>query len=253
LNEAFNHWIVQGTPLVTVKAAMTLDGKIATSSGQSKWITGKLARARGMQLRRGADAILVGINTVLADDPSLTVRPPNGKRLRRIVLDAKARTPLGSKPVSDEHATLTAIVVGRSAPKGRVDALARRVQVIVAPTTKAKNAGSNVRRADIDLRWVLKRLGSEDVTHLLVEGGGEINASFLLQGLAHRVEFFYAPKIIGGRDARKAVAGDGVKKVEDAIQLREVEWRRLGSDLLLTGRVLMKSARAGNEADRPQI
>jgi len=232
---------------------MTLDGKIATSSGQSKWITGKLARARGMQLRRGADAILVGINTVLADDPSLTVRPPNGKRLRRIVLDAKARTPLGSKPVSDEHATLTAIVVGRSAPKGRVDALARRVQVIVAPTTKAKNAGSNVRRADIDLRWVLKRLGSEDVTHLLVEGGGEINASFLLQGLAHRVEFFYAPKIIGGRDARKAVAGDGVKKVEDAIQLREVEWRRLGSDLLLTGRVLMKSARAGNEADRPQI
>jgi len=238
LNEAFNHWIVQGTPWVTVKAAMTLDGKIATATGQSKWITGKLARASGMQLRQGADAILVGINTVLADDPSLTVRPANGERLRRIVLDANARTPLGSKLVSDEHAGLTTIVVGESAPKRRDEALAGLVKVLVARGTKPKGGASNGHPAGIDIRWLLKRLGSEEVTNLLVEGGGEINASFLLQGCAHRVAFFYAPKVIGGRDARKAVAGKGVKSVEAAIQLEEVQWERLGVDWLLTARVI---------------
>ena len=87
------------------------------------------------------------------------------------------------------------------------------------------------------MRWLLKKLGAEDVTSLLVEGGGEVNASFLLGGLAQRVAFFYAPKILGGRDSRKAVAGEGVKRLEDVIQLRDVEWRRLGPDLLLTARV----------------
>src|ERR1043166_8881746 len=114
LNETFNHWIVHRTPFVTVKAAMTLDGKIATASGESKWITGEQARSCGMRLRKGADAILVGINTLLADDPSLTVRTvqsPRSKvqshRLRRIVLDSMARTPLRAKVVNDAHAALT--------------------------------------------------------------------------------------------------------------------------------------------------
>jgi diaminohydroxyphosphoribosylaminopyrimidine deaminase/5-amino-6-(5-phosphoribosylamino)uracil reductase len=183
------------------------------------------------------DAILVGINTVLADDPGLTVRPPKGKMPRRIVLDTNARTPPGSKVVSDENAALTTIVVGKSAPKRRVKALARLVNVLVAPGTKPKDGASNRHPAGIDVRWLLKRLGSEDVTHLLVEGGGEINASFLLRGYAHRVAFFYAPRIIGGRDAHKAVAGKGVRRVEAAIRLREVQWERLGVDWLLTGRV----------------
>jgi diaminohydroxyphosphoribosylaminopyrimidine deaminase/5-amino-6-(5-phosphoribosylamino)uracil reductase len=202
LNEAFNHWIVQRTPFVTVKAAMTLDGKIAAASGESKWITGEEARAYGMKLRRGNDAILAGINTILADDPSLTVRigaPNSGSaradleigapQLRRIVLDSMARTPLNAKAVSDRHAALTTIVAGKLAS-------------------------------------------------LLVEGGGEVNASFLLGGLAHRVAFFYAPKILGGRDSRKAVAGEGVKSLSEVIQLRDVEWRKLGADLLLTARVV---------------
>ncbi|HZL79878.1 MAG TPA: bifunctional diaminohydroxyphosphoribosylaminopyrimidine deaminase/5-amino-6-(5-phosphoribosylamino)uracil reductase RibD, partial [Candidatus Limnocylindrales bacterium] len=124
LNEAFNHWIVHRTPFVTVKAAMTLDGKIATASGESKWITGEKARTHGMKLRQGSDAILVGINTVLADDPSLTARKQMadgrwqmGKPIRRIVLDSMARMPLDAKVVSDEFAALTTIVVGRRAPK----------------------------------------------------------------------------------------------------------------------------------------
>src|SRR6185369_8693273 len=115
---------------VTVKAAMTLDGKIATASGESKWITGEKAREYGMKLRKGADAILVGVNTILADNPSLTVRGRKSERrsqkenrLRRIVLDSRARTPLSSKVVTDEFAELTTILVGKSAPKNRVGML----------------------------------------------------------------------------------------------------------------------------------
>ena len=241
LNEAFDHWIVHRTPLVTVKAAMTLDGKIATASGESKWITGEPARAYGMKLRHGADAVLVGINTVLADDPGLTVRKQMadgrwqmGKPIRRLVLDSLARTPVAARIVNDKHAALTTIVVSKRAPKNRVAALEKRVRVLVAPL--AKSAIRNPQSA-INLRWLLKKLGAEKVTSLLVEGGGEVNASFLLGGLAHRIAFFYAPKILGGRDSRKAVAGDGAASLAEAIQLRDLEWRRLGLDLLLTARV----------------
>ena len=241
LNEAFNRWIVHCTPFVTVKAAMTLDGKIATASGESKWITGEKARAYGMKLRQGADAILVGINTILADDPSLTfrsakceVRSANERRLRRIVLDSLARTPLKAKVVSDEHAAWTTIIVSQHAPQSRVEALAKRVKVLAAPL--AESAIGN-RPSTIDLHWLLKKLGSENVTSLLVEGGGEVNASFLLGGLAQRVAFFYAPKILGGRDSRKAVAGEGVKRLDEVITLRDIKWRWLGEDLLLTARL----------------
>jgi len=159
LNEAFNHWIVHRTPFVIVKAGMTLDGKIATATGESKWITSEPSRKFAMNLRCGADAILVGVNTVLADDPALTVRMGNiehptsnlqhPKKLRRIVLDSMARTPLRAKVVSDEFAELTTIVVSRNAPKNRVAALAKRVNVLVAPERASK----------IDLRWLLKKLG----------------------------------------------------------------------------------------------
>jgi len=248
LNEAFNHWIVHRTPFVTVKAAMTLDGKIATASGESKWITGEKARAHGMKLRQGSDAILVGINTILADDPSLTfsshsnsnenIEHPTSnaqhRKMRRIVLDSLARTPLSAKVVSDEFAALTTIVVGKRAPKKRVAALEKRVNVIVAPSANSK---FKIQNSKLDLLWLLKKLGTENVTSLLVEGGGEVNASFLLGGFAQRVAFFYAPKILGGRDSRKAVAGEGVTRLTDALELAEVEWQRLELDLFLTARL----------------
>ena len=231
LNEAFNHWIVRRTPFVTVKSAMTLDGKIASASGESKWITGETAREEGMKLRAGADAILVGVNTVLADDPSLTVRlRENSKlkiqssRLRRIVLDTEARTPLKAKLVTDQWAGLTTIVVGRDASARRVAALARHVTVLRAPVR---------RDGKLNLRWLLRQLGRENVTSLLVEGGGEVNASFLLNRLAQRIVFFYAPKVLGGKKARHAVAGDGATGWQDNLTLREVEWRRVGADLML--------------------
>ncbi|NOS71541.1 MAG: bifunctional diaminohydroxyphosphoribosylaminopyrimidine deaminase/5-amino-6-(5-phosphoribosylamino)uracil reductase RibD [Verrucomicrobia bacterium] len=233
LNEVFNHWIVHRTPFVTVKAAMTLDGKIATAGGESKWITGEQARTHGMKLRQASDAILVGVNTVLADDPSLTARNaltdgPSGagKSIRRIVLDSMARTPTTAKVVRDEQAAMTTIVVSLSAPRKRVELLSKRVKVLVAPGARSK----------LDLRWLLRKLGRENVTSLLVEGGGEVNASFLLGGFAQRIAFFYAPKILGGSASRKAVAGDGATKLADAIRLRNVEWKKLGVDLLMTAR-----------------
>ena len=204
-----------------------------------------------MNLRQGADAILVGVNTILADDPSLTARGRKSEagsqnkhpQLRRIILDSLARTPLTRKVVCDKFATLTTIIVSKRAPKSRVAALAKRVNIIVAPAfmvgRASPRAGSSAAspRQHIDLRWLLKKLGSENVTSLLVEGGGEVNASFLLGGLAQRVAFFYAPKILGGRDSLKAVAGEGAKSLAEAMSLRDVEWKRIGPDLLLTARV----------------
>ncbi|MBI3880749.1 MAG: bifunctional diaminohydroxyphosphoribosylaminopyrimidine deaminase/5-amino-6-(5-phosphoribosylamino)uracil reductase RibD [Verrucomicrobia bacterium] len=227
MNEAFNHWIVHRTPFVTVKAAMTLDGKIATAGGDSKWITGERARAEGMKLRHSADAILVGVNTVFADDPALTARGVQSSKLRRIILDSRARTPLTAQVLRDKFAALTTIVVTKAAPARRVAALRRRVSVLAAPT----------RGGRVDLRWLLKRLGRDSVTSLLVEGGGEVNGAFLDQRLVQRVAFFYAPKILGGRDARRGIAGIGATKISETVPLREVEWRRLGEDILLTARV----------------
>ena len=222
LNAAFNQWIVHRTPLVTVKAAMTLDGKIATRTGESKWITNEKSRRWAMRLRQGADAILVGINTVLRDDPSLTVRIAGGKtNLRRIVLDSHARTPLTSKVAAD---ALTTIVVSPKAAKSRVKALARKVNVWTAP-------------GRIDVSWVVKKLGAEKVTSLLVEGGGEVNAAFLENGLAHRVAFFYAPKVIGGQNAIRAVAGAGFRRWKGVLRLKDVQFRRLGDDMMLEGAI----------------
>ena len=246
LNESFHHWIVHRVPFVTVKSAMTLDGKIATASGESKWITGEPARDEGMKLRQGADAILVGVNTVLADNPKLTFRSRTSEvesqkvgRLRRIILDSKARTPLTAKVVTDEFASLTTIVVTKMAPARRVAALAKRVEVWIAPGrgSALRGAGPLPGANRVDLRLLLKKLGRENVTNLLVEGGGEVNAAFLLGGFAQRVTFFYAPKILGGRDARKAVAGLGARRLADALTLRDIEWRRVGDDWMMTARL----------------
>jgi diaminohydroxyphosphoribosylaminopyrimidine deaminase / 5-amino-6-(5-phosphoribosylamino)uracil reductase len=230
LNEAFNHWIVHRQPWITVKAAMTLDGKIATATGESKWITGERSRAWSMKMRQGADAILVGVNTVIADDPQLTCRRSTAAaahRLRRIVLDSRARTPLAARIVVDDPDKLTTIVVTQAAPQARVKALAKQTNVLVSPAENHR----------VDLDWLLSQLGKEQVTSLLVEGGGEVNAAFLLAGYAHRIAFFYAPKILAGRDALGAVGGAGATCLQDTLDLSEVAWKQLGPDLLLTAKV----------------
>ena len=235
LNEAFNHWIIQRTPFVTLKAAVTLDGKIATATGDSKWITGKTARSHAMnQLRRGADAILVGINTILADDPSLTYRGPGQrhKAWRRIVLDSQARAPLRAKVATDPAAGQTMVVVAPDAPSDRVTALRKLVTVVEAPDQAGR----------IDLVWLLDQLGAEGVTQLLVEGGGEVSAAFLEAGLAHRIAYYFAPKLLGGRDSRPAVGGKGAASLAQAIELSAVEMLPLDRDWLITGLIRPRPA-----------
>ncbi len=230
LNESFNHWIIHRTPFVTVKAALTMDGRIATASGDSKWITGPAARHHAMkELRRNADAILVGINTILADDPSLTYRGPGAHRKswRRIVLDSQARTPLTAGVVTDAAASQTLVVIASGAPAERVAALRKRVTVVEAPAPRGR----------IDLKWLLEQLGGEGVTSVLVEGGGEVNAAFLQAGLAQRIAFYYAPKILGGRDSCPAVAGQGAASLQAAAELQDVEFLPLGRDWLITGSI----------------
>lgn len=233
LNEAFNHWIVHHTPFVTAKAAMTLDGKIATADGDSHWITSMAARRHAMKLRAGADAILVGIGTVLADDPALTIRQAaRGGQVRemarrRIVLDGRARTPLDSRLLSDAFADRTVVVVGRSAPSRAVAAIEKKASVLRAPERDGK----------INLRWLLGQLGHDGITSLLVEGGGEVHASFFEAKAVQRIAFYYGPKILGGRDARKAVAGDGARDLKTAWSLTRPEWELVGPDLFVTAAV----------------
>jgi len=234
LNEAFHHWIVTGEPWIVLKAGATLDGKIATRSGESKWITSDEARREAMRMRLGSDAILVGINTVLRDNPSLTLRAktkiPSWKKLRRVVLDREAQVPLDSNLVSDEQNETTTVFISSEAPRRRVEALRKTVQVVEAPLVGGK----------LDLEWISKFLGAEKITSLLVEGGGETHAQFLQQGLGNRVAFFYAPKILGGRTAPKSVAGNDL---EPPLKLENAEWRKLGPDLLLTACLSGCSAR----------
>lgn len=228
LNASFNHWITCATPFVTVKAAMTLDGKIARENGESKWITSEVARRKGMYLRRGADAVLVGIETVLADNPSLTIRGSRGvAQLRRIVLDSHARTPLNAKIICDEASDFTTVVVLRGSAHQNMIELRKRVKVVESPALNGR----------VDLKWLLQRLGRENVINLLVEGGGEVNAEFLNNHLTQRVAFFYAPKVLGGSCSRSAVGGNGMKDFGKHLYFSDLEWSRVGPDLLLTARV----------------
>jgi diaminohydroxyphosphoribosylaminopyrimidine deaminase/5-amino-6-(5-phosphoribosylamino)uracil reductase len=225
LNEAFNHWVVHRRPFVIAKCAMTMDSKIATAQGESKWITGEKARAEGMHLRRGADAILVGVNTVIFDDPQLTIRPARMRPLHRLVLDPRGRIPLTAKLLNDGEPTT--VVMGERTPKKRQDAIAEKVSVMLLDESDA----------GLDLPSLLNQLGDREITSLLVEGGGETLWTFFQQELVQRVAFFYAPKILGGRDARKATGGTGWSVAANAPKLRDVEWSRLGADLALTARV----------------
>jgi diaminohydroxyphosphoribosylaminopyrimidine deaminase/5-amino-6-(5-phosphoribosylamino)uracil reductase len=226
LNRAFNHWIVKRTPFITLKSAMSLDGKIATAEGESQWVTGEASRKHAMEFRAQVDAILVGVRTVLADDCALTVRLPGyeGKRLRRIVLDSQARTPLTAKVVSDEWCSLTTIVVSESALADRVRALRRNVEVWQLPPDPDGHPR---------ISCLLEKLGNESVTHLLVEGGATVADSFLRQGFVHRIHFYYAPRIIGGERALSSVSGKGVKYLSETPLIQNPEWMPIGNDFLL--------------------
>lgn len=231
LNEVFLHWIETGRPFVTMKFAMTLDGKIATKTGDSQWISGASSRHFVHELRDRNDAILCGIGTVLADDPSLTTRLPDrkGKNPVRVIVDSQARTPLTSHVVTDGCAR-TLLAVTEAASKERVQQLETAgVEVLRC------GAGSKV-----DLTYLMEGLGRRDITSVLVEGGGTVNFSLLEAGLVQKVMAFVGPKLVGGWEAKTPVEGDGFARLADAVNLGRLTAETIGDDVVLTGYVQEK-------------
>lgn len=226
LNEVFLKWMTTGLPFVALKTAMTLDGKIATATGQSQWITNEASRYETHRLRDIYDGILVGINTALADNPSLTTRLKEyqGRNPVRIVVDSRARLPLTAKLVTD-GAARTIVAVTEQAPAERVEALrSAGVEIIVAGSSN-----------HVDMQSLMEQLGVMKISSVLVEGGGSVNFSLLQAGLVDRVYAFIAPKLVGGRDALTPVEGEGFQELDRAVELENIQLRQLGSDVLLTG------------------
>jgi diaminohydroxyphosphoribosylaminopyrimidine deaminase/5-amino-6-(5-phosphoribosylamino)uracil reductase len=229
LYEAFARHVTTGLPFVTAKFAMSLDGKIATATGDSKWVTGAEARTLVQQFRRGVDAILVGVNTVLADDPQLTVRDAAGHPLTRqplrVVLDSQCRTPASARMLQEPGVTLI-FTSARAAP-ARMKALEAAGAGLV--TT---GLGADQR---VDPGAVMAELGRRDVVSLLAEGGGMVLGSLFDAGLVDKVHAFIAPMIIGGEAAPSPVAGQGIRNLAQAWRLRRTRFEPVGADWLITG------------------
>jgi diaminohydroxyphosphoribosylaminopyrimidine deaminase/5-amino-6-(5-phosphoribosylamino)uracil reductase len=232
LNRAFIHFHTQNTPYVTLKAATTLDGKIATATGQSHWITGAKARRHVHQLRARSGAVMTGIGTVLADDPLLTARlsPAAPRQPLRIILDSTLRTPPESRAVASASADAPLLIVTTDgAPGAREAALVRHgVEVLRVPPSDGR----------VDIRTALAVLAERGVISVLVEGGGTVNASLLKAGVVNSVLFFVAPKLFGGHDAPTAIEGAGVSVVSDAIPLCNVRIRRFAPDIAIEAEVV---------------
>jgi diaminohydroxyphosphoribosylaminopyrimidine deaminase/5-amino-6-(5-phosphoribosylamino)uracil reductase len=232
INEAYTKFITTGIPFVTAKFAISLDGKIATRKGDSRWISGSEARKYVHNLRYTTDAIMAGVNTVLADDPHLTTRCCGGrggtarKQPLRVVVDGEGRTPLTAQVFKQPGKTLLAL--GRKAAPEERAAFARAgAEILELPATKGL----------VDLEKLMAALGERQVTSVLVEGGGILFGSLFDQGLVDKVIAFIAPIIIGGAEARTAVAGSGVDKVADSFRLERVRVERFGDDLAVSGYV----------------
>jgi len=232
INEAYTKFITTGVPFVTAKFAISLDGKIATKSGDSKWISGSEARKYIHNLRYGADAIMAGVNTVLADDPQLTARCCGGrggtarKQPLRVIVDSKGRTPLTARVFSEPGKTLLAL--GKVVKPEEKSAFAEvGAELLELPSAEGW----------VDLEKLLKALGEREITSVLVEGGGILLGSLFDCRLVDKVIAFIAPVIIGGSKAKTAVEGKGVDKVVDSLKLERVSGEKLGEDLIVSGYV----------------
>ncbi|MRX71063.1 bifunctional diaminohydroxyphosphoribosylaminopyrimidine deaminase/5-amino-6-(5-phosphoribosylamino)uracil reductase RibD [Bacillus lacus] len=224
LNKFFFHFVVNKTPYVTLKAASTLDGKTATAAGESKWITGKEAREDVHRLRELHDAILVGVNTVIADDPQLTSRRSNPvKQPVRIVLDTKLKTPASAKLVTEPDSQ-TWIITGSGAPEEKIKLLQQNTHVSII----------KLETPQFNMKTVLKLLGERNITSLFVEGGGTVHGSFVREGVFQEAVFYIAPMLIGGAAAPSSVGGEGLSLLSDAKNLLFKEPVMMGKDLKIT-------------------
>lgn len=223
LNEVFNKYIVTKRPFVTLKSAITLDGKIATRESCSKWITSEKAREDVHALRNESAAILVGVNTIVHDDSQLTTRLPEGRHPWRIVLDSKLRIPEEARVITDGEAP-TWVFTGNSPDEEK--------------QIRLEQLGVKVFRTKTDqvhLEEVLDILGTHEISSLLIEGGGQVNASFVEQGLVDKLVLYVAPKVVGGKDAPTFLEGLGVGLMSEAKDLHDISFSQLGVDFKIEG------------------
>jgi diaminohydroxyphosphoribosylaminopyrimidine deaminase/5-amino-6-(5-phosphoribosylamino)uracil reductase len=228
LNEVFVKYIQTGQPFVTLKSALSLDGKIATSTGESQWITGPEARERVHRLRNQVDAILVGAGTVLKDNPRLTTRLKKGKghNPARVILDTRAEVPLKARVFHHANRDRVIYVTTSEAPASRVNRLKEsgvEVQVISKKNTH------------ISLIQMINKLGKIGITSVLIEGGGGVNASALKEAIVDKVVLFMAPLIIGGESAPGVVGGRGVKSLKQALPVKDISVTPVGADWMIVG------------------
>lgn len=223
LNEVFFHFIRTGTPFVVLKYAMTADGKIATRTGASQWITGEAARRRVHEDRLRYSAVMTGVGTVLADDPLLTCRIPGGRNPVRVVCDTRLRTPLSSRLVRTAREVPTVIAACRDAP------------VLTGPYLEAGCTVLTVPEKDghADLAVLMKLLGQRQIDSVLLEGGAELNFSALASGIVNRVHSYIAPKLFGGVTAKTPVGGEGVDAPDRAFRLGKPRITQIEEDILL--------------------
>lgn len=222
-----------GLPLVTLKLAMSLDGRIATRTGHSQWITGEESRHLVHQMRDEADAVVVGFGTVLADDPSLTTRNvPDGRDALRVVVDSRARTPHDARVITQQSSAGCVVACTEDAHQSDLAALRDAgAEILMLP---ASDEG-------VDLVALIGELGRRGALSVLIEGGAGLAWGALSAGVVDRIAFFYAPLIIGGAEALPGVAGAGFERVDDALRLSEFDLQRIGDDLLISGYLTPKS------------
>jgi len=225
VNQSFFKLVQEKIPFVIIKAAISLDGKIATSTNESKWITGERARLLGKKLRGKVDAILVGINTVIKDNPELL--PLRAKeRYLRIILDTKLRIPLEANILKNQKHYPTLIFTGAGVDPKKIKVLKEKgVEVKILKSKEQK----------INTKKVLKELGKRKIASLLVEGGGEVIASFVKENLVDKIYLFLSPCIIGGRNAPTWVEGEGFSSLQDALRVKIEKIRRVDEDILIEG------------------
>jgi diaminohydroxyphosphoribosylaminopyrimidine deaminase/5-amino-6-(5-phosphoribosylamino)uracil reductase len=229
LNQPFRKHARTGRPWVLFKSAMTLDGKVATSGGDSKWISGEESRYLAHHWRAECDAVAVGIGTALADDPLLTARVKGARRQpRRIVFDSLARLPLASKLVRDARRIPLTVVVSRAARRTATDALeSHGIEVVIAA---GENEPARVRSA-------LDQLGAAGISSILLEGGPHLAGAFLDAAEVDEIRLFLAPLVLGGRTARDPLEGEGVDAIADAVRALTLDCQRVGEDLLISARM----------------
>jgi diaminohydroxyphosphoribosylaminopyrimidine deaminase/5-amino-6-(5-phosphoribosylamino)uracil reductase len=228
LNESFIKFVRTGKPFVILKIASTLDGRIATRTGDARWVTGSVARAYVHQLRHGVDAIMVGVGTVEADDPELTTRLEKGGGVDpvRVVLDTRLRMSENARMLHQASRAPTWVVCGPDAPP------AAKEQLEAAGATMIQTA---LKQGRIDLETLMRHLAGRGVTSLLIEGGAQVAGAALREGIVDKVLFFYAPKICGGDDGIPICAGPGPDLMRQSLAVRDIELDRMGDDIMVSG------------------